>query len=46
VLKEILKAVKNKPEAIALLRTLSKYPNVVDAIKYGIDVYLQTDMDH
>jgi len=32
VLKEMLKAVKNRPEAIALLRTLSKYPNVVEAI--------------
>jgi len=33
VLTKILYAVKNKPEAIALLKTLSKYPNIVDAIK-------------
>jgi len=46
VLSEILKAVKNRPEAIALLRTLSKYQNVVDAIKYGIDTYSQTEKDH
>jgi len=35
ILTKILYAVKNKPEAIALLKTLSKYPNVVEAIKYG-----------
>jgi len=40
-----LKAVKNKPEAIALLQTLSKYPNVVEAIKEGNIGFLQTDED-
>jgi len=36
VLTQILKAVKNKPLAIALIATLSKYPKVVDAIKSGV----------
>jgi len=45
VLTKILYAVKNKPEAIALLKTLSKYPNVVDAIKYGDLTYLTNDID-
>jgi len=45
VLTKILYTVKNKPEAIALLRTLSKYPNVVDAIKYGDISYLNNDID-
>jgi len=44
VLTKILYAVKNKPEAIALLKTLSKYPNVVDAIKYGDISYLNNDI--
>jgi len=44
VLSKILYAVKNKPEAIALLKTLSKYPNVVDAIKYGDITYLTNDI--
>jgi len=34
VFKEILNIVKKKPEAIALLQTLSKYPNVVESIKF------------
>jgi len=42
----ILKAVKKKPEAIALLQTLSKYPNVVEAVKEGNEGYLQTEEDH
>jgi len=45
VLTKILYAVKNKPEAIVLLKTLSKYPNVVDAIKYGDNSYLTNDID-
>jgi len=35
VLTKILNFVSKKPEAIALIQTLSKYPNVVDAIKSG-----------
>jgi len=35
VLTKILNAVEYKPEAIALIQTLSKYPNVVEAIKSG-----------
>jgi len=34
VFKELLNIAKKKPEAIALLKTLSKYPNVVEAIKF------------
>jgi len=34
VFKEILNIAKKKPEAIALLQTLSKYPNVVELIKF------------
>ena len=34
-LKKILKVVEQKPEAIALLQTLSKYPKVGEAIKNG-----------
>jgi len=45
VLSKISYAVKNKPEAINLLKTLSKYPNVVDAIKYGDVSYLTNDID-
>jgi len=45
VLTKILCVVKNRPEAIALLRTLSKYPNVVNAIKYGNITYLNSDID-
>jgi len=33
VLKEIWYITRNKPEAIALLNTLSKYPNVVELFK-------------
>jgi len=35
VLTKILNAVSKKPEAIALINTLSKYPKVVNVIKYG-----------
>jgi len=35
VLTKILNAVKYKPEAIALIQTLSKNSNVVDAIESG-----------
>jgi len=35
VLTKILYAVSKKPEAIALIQTLSKYPNLVEAIKSG-----------
>jgi len=45
VLTKIFYAVKNKPEAIALLKTLSKYPIVVYAIKYGDLTYLTNDID-
>jgi len=45
VLADLLSAVKNKLEAIALLKTLSKYPNVVEAIKEGNQAYLQTEKD-
>jgi len=45
ILTKILYAVKNKPEAIALLKTSSKNPNVVDAIKYGDLTYLTNDID-
>jgi len=45
ILTKILYVVKNRPEAIALLRTLSKYPNVVNAIKYSDITYLDSDID-
>jgi len=34
VFKELLNIARKKPEALALLKTLSKYPNVVEAIKF------------